>query len=1268
MKKSLLTAVLLTASVLAFAQNNPINFEAGGQGAGWTWTVFENGTNPAVEIVDNPGKTGINTSDKVAKFTALAAGQPWAGAESAKGGADLGNYVISSTNSIIKVMVWKSVISPVGVKFATTTGWAQAEIKVSNTKVNEWEELTFDFSNNQNPPPADGVLNQFIIFPDFGTGARTADNVVYFDNVTFSAKGGGENPPTGPTESPVPPAREPADVLSVFSDAYTNVAGTDFNPNWSQSTVVTTVKAGGNDVLKYASFNYQGTQFASPLNVSGMEKIHLNMWTGDATTVNFFLISPGPKETPYSLQVTPNQWGGYDIPLTHFTAVNLAEVIQFKFDGGNGSQTIYLDNIYFYKGSGGGEPPVTATPANPVTFEAGGAGANWTWTTFENGTNPAVEIIDNPDKSGLNVSAKVAKFTALTAGQPWAGAESKKDGSDLGTFVIGPTNSTVKVMVWKSVISPVGVKFATSNGWAQQELKVSNTKVNQWEELTFDFSTYQNPPPAEGVLNQFIIFPDFGTGARSADNVVYFDNISFHPKSGGEEPAPGFCATPVTHLGIPAETASAINLSIYNTGANTMKVVIESADADPADDLIVNSMAGDITGAPAIGDIVNEGGKLSRTLTWAGSAPAEIELNVLWSKASFGGNWMLSDKNVKVSFASTCEGTGPANAPVALAPAPQEPATDVISLFSSAYTNVKVDTWRTDWSAAAYDEFTVGAGKVKRYSNLDFVGIETVSEQINISEMTHIRLDVWSPDFTQFSVKLVDFGADGAYAGGDDTEHQVNFTNLQKGRWERLNIPLVEFAGMTGRNNLAQIIFVGQPTGAATVFVDNLYFYKAAAMPTEPAEAAVAPTIPAADVISLFGTTYTNVPVDTWRTEWSVAGVEDVTIAGAPMKKYVALDYAGIETVASQIDLTEMTRVHFDIWSPDMTNFGVKLVDYGADGAYQGGDDTEHQINIANPGIGRWVTIDLPLADFTGKTGKKNLAQIIIVAQPAGTATVFLGNLFFYKTREPQTAPVEVAALPTAPSDKVISLFSRAYTSVAVDTWRTEWSVADYSEVQIGENTVKRYAKLSYAGIETVSSQLDVTGMTHFRVDVWTPDATTFSVKLVDFGADGAFAGGDDTEHQINIPNIKKGEWVSLNLPLADFTGLMNRKNMAQVILVAQPVGAATVFVDNMYFYNDGGTSNENGGVKVTEFALHQNYPNPFNPSTVLSYSLPKASDVTLEVFNIHGQRVATVEKGFKSAGTHNVSFNASGLASGVYLYRLTAGGVTRMNKMMLIK
>lgn len=340
----LLVAMFFTS--LTFAQSNPIDFETGGNGASWTWNVFENDSNPSVQFVANPSASGINTSATVAKFRALVTGNPWAGTESAHGTGNLGTFVLDTTNSIIKIKVYKSVLSDVGIKLVSDSGWALPEIKVANTVINQWEELTFDFSNYANPPAGQGVYDQIVVFPDFDMGPRTQTNTIYFDDITFNAAAAA---PTGPSApAPTPPVRNPAYVMSIFSSAYADIAGTDFNPNWGQSTIVTMPEIQGDTVLKLANLNYQGNQFASALDVSSMGFLHVDMWTADATTVNMYCISSGPVEKPYAFNITPNQWVSYDIPMTAFTGVDLTDLIQFKYDGGTGTQTVYFDNIYFY--------------------------------------------------------------------------------------------------------------------------------------------------------------------------------------------------------------------------------------------------------------------------------------------------------------------------------------------------------------------------------------------------------------------------------------------------------------------------------------------------------------------------------------------------------------------------------------------------------------------------------------------------------------------------------------------------------------------------------------------------------------------------------------------------------------------------------------------------------------------------------------------------------------------------------------------------------
>lgn len=182
-----------------------------------------------------------------------------------------------------------------------------------------------------------------IVFVGTNISGFYADNIYYYND--------GSIIPATPTAAAPVPTLPAAGVLSVFSDSYTNVSGTDFNPNWGQSTAVSQTAIAGNNTLKYAGLNYQGTQFASPLNVSSYGYVHIDYYTANSTNLNFYLISPGPVEKAYALSVpsgigaNTNGWKSVDIPLSSFSPVVLSNIIQFKVDG-NGD--IFFDNIYFH--------------------------------------------------------------------------------------------------------------------------------------------------------------------------------------------------------------------------------------------------------------------------------------------------------------------------------------------------------------------------------------------------------------------------------------------------------------------------------------------------------------------------------------------------------------------------------------------------------------------------------------------------------------------------------------------------------------------------------------------------------------------------------------------------------------------------------------------------------------------------------------------------------------------------------------------------------
>ncbi len=108
--------------------------------------------------------------------------------------------------------------------------------------------------------------------------------------------------------------------------------------------------------------------------------------------------------------------------------------------------------------------------------------------------------------------------------------------------------------------------------------------------------------------------------------------------------------------------------------------------------------------------------------------------------------------------------------------------------------------------------------------------------------------------------------------------------------------------------------------------------------------------------------------------------------------------------------------------------------------------------------------------------------------------------------------------------------------------------------------------------------------------------------------------------------------------------------------------------MDNKFGDQATAVEEQPGGNLPSTYTLSQNYPNPFNPSTSINYAIPKSGMVTLKVYNVLGQQVATIFQGFQNSGHYVATFDASKLSSGVYLYRIQAGNFSQTRKMMLLK
>jgi len=726
-----------------------------------------------------------------------------------------------------------------------------------------------------------------------------------------------------------------------------------------------------------------------------------------------------------------------------------------------------------------------------VAIDLEPGGTDLTWIVFENTDAPeSFTIVDNPDATGANTSSKVAKFVARQAGAPWAGVT----GKGITPFIFDETNRVIKVMVWKSVISDVGIKLETNSGWAQPEIKVANTKTNEWEELTFDFTGRENPPSEQFTGVSF--FPDFKND-RAADETVYFDNFSYAAANttgggtGGGEVS-NYCNTKVTHFGLGVEGSA--YLTIANTSANSMIISITSANDDPIDDLIV---PGDITGSPAISaKDESKQDTISVTLTWEAAAPpASVALNILWSKASFEGNWMLSESAVTVAFNATCDGNGGGE-----------------------------------------------TGEVVEISPIDF-----------------------------------EVGGNGA-----------DWT------WE---------------------VFGGDANPVMEI-VDN--------------------------------------PSTTGNTSAKVAKIT-VAAAGA---SWSGTSSAGIG--AYLID-SSTPIIKVMVWKSVISNVGVKLE--AAGGWSQG------EILVANTKTNEWEELTF---DFSSKSTNPpveqggEFAKLTIFPDFADNRgqenVIYFDNIVFEGfnslgggTGGDPTAPVTAAPVPTHVESDVIAVFSDSYTVLEGTDFNPGWGQStQYSTVDIEGNSTIKLAGLNYQGIALAGTN-DVSGMTYLHLDFWTANSTQFNFSLI--------SPGDPAKENAVALNVPAAHWRSVDIALSEYTV----PNLAEIFQMKFD-GNGDVYIDNIYFHKGEPVSVEDQELTPSNFTLEQNYPNPFNPSTKISFSTKNAAQVSLEVYNVMGQKLATLVNGVVTSGNHTVTFDATNFASGMYLYKLTAGNFTSVKSMMLIK
>ena len=317
-----------------------------------------------------------------------------------------------------------------------------------------------------------------------------------------------------------------------------------------------------------------------------------------------------------------------------------------------------------------------------------------------------------------------------------------------------------------------------------------------------------------------------------------------------------------------------------------------------------------------------------------------------------------------------------ATTPDVAAPDPTMDSGNVISLFSNAYTNITLSELNPGWGqTTTLTPVNIGGNDIWLYEALNYTGIVTdYGNPTNLSGMDFVHFDYFTPDADKLGLKLVNTNV-----GQEGIEF---VTTIVKGTWVSVTIPLSNYA--IDRSAVSQLLFDTEG-GSAKVYIDNLYFYSE--NNAEPTVVAPVPTIASEDVVSIFSDSYTGVPLSEVNPNWGqTTTLSTVTIGGNNIWKYEALNYTGIVTdYGNPTDLSAMSYVHFDYWTPDATVLGLKIVN-----TVIGQEDIQFVAPVLQ---GTWVSVTIPLDSFA--IDRSGITQLLFDTT-GESATVYIDNLYFH--------------------------------------------------------------------------------------------------------------------------------------------------------------------------------------------------------------------------------------------------------------------------------
>jgi len=259
----------------------------------------------------------------------------------------------------------------------------------------------------------------------------------------------------GPTTAAAVPTASSSNVISLWGDTYTNLSGTTWNPYWGQpapGVTTSTITVGGKTTLKYSNLGYEGVQFASNINASGMNLLHFDLWTPNCTSLELYLINTGNGANQlYTITPTTSGWNSINIPMSNFSN-EASSIGQFKFvsNAPTSGAELYFQNIYFVNSTAIWTGTTSSSFNTPTNWQYGLVPTSTTSVSI-----PA-SLINEPVLSANTTLASVAlngtlglngKTLTLTGAVTGSGSLS---GTPTSSLVVAGTVGTLNFTSWNN--------------------------------------------------------------------------------------------------------------------------------------------------------------------------------------------------------------------------------------------------------------------------------------------------------------------------------------------------------------------------------------------------------------------------------------------------------------------------------------------------------------------------------------------------------------------------------------------------------------------------------------------------------------------------------------------------------------------------------------------------------------------------------------------------------------------------------------------------